>query len=110
MYSGHYSHFYSYILSFSACHSHSHDTTGHDPQRNLSWSLSQPLSTQTEHRETALADLPSKEALGEGGKFALAVFNEVALFTHEVIKLLAFLRYHHPGVLLHAQSQSWKRK
>lgn len=63
-----------------------------------------PLSTQTEHRKMALADLPSEEALWEGGEFALAILNEVALSTHEVIKLLAFLRYHHPGVLLHAQS------
>lgn len=106
----HYSHSYSYTLSFSACHSISHDTTGHDPYCNLSWSLSHPLSAQTEHRKMALADLPSKEALWEGGEFALAVLNEVALFTHEVIKLLAFLRYHHPGVLLHAQSQCWKSK
>lgn len=110
MCSHHYSHSYSYTLSFSACHSISYDTTGHDPCCNLSWSLSQPLSAQTEHRKMVLADLPSKEALWEGGEFALAVLNEVALFTHEVIKLLAFLRYHHPGVLLHAQSQCWKSK
>lgn len=66
-----------------------------NPKSHLSWSPSDPR----------VADLPSEKALGEGGEFALAVLNEVALFAQEVIKLLALLRDHHPGVLLHAQSQ-----